>query len=610
MSKNYSSTISNNRKNEKNGYSMTSSTSEHVMQNGKGLISFLFGSDAGNYANKLILDSFQMNSPAIALFVIKHALDNDVKLNFDNVDSEGHTLLHWLVVYSPKIPHAKTLLFDILNFPGISKYINKQDKKGNTIAHTAMYVAEINNFNMDDVISMLIKKGVDLSIKNSEGVNVLLEEVPNHNTVNQIFAKKPQKEFKELKELSDDEAEKIAEKIAKFFKVPKTDEMDTVNFDRNTIEESVAEMKNKKEIENKNVSSTSTEISANNVSDILKIKMKMTDEEKEKMKKKEVKPVNFGGKLDSDSNSSQIVHDILNKINNNSSLNKIAQNFQKKNEKQIGAGNDNIIGKRQRISYSEQEQSNSLINFVSAKKQSLNYDKFNSKNKHTSSISTVSMTSSYNLHKKGGASESEKEYKKEKEYDSSSSTGSSTSTSTDTSTETSTKSSSTESAFVTVTSDGGELEKTENIDEMEENGLQELARFSNEESTKRHNESVKRIKELLKVDDILAKVYKAMLYRKIKEEKKELNNDEVSKELEKRASDEKLLKGFVDKLDKKEVENLKKIIKEKDTKATQPKEEKKTKESKKEDRSIKRFLQDLDEELNDNNLHSDSSNQM
>jgi hypothetical protein len=563
--------LSKNLNKEKKEYSNTSSTQDHVVQKGKGLLSFLFGSDASNYATKLILDAFEMNAPVISLFVTKHAFSNEVKLDFGKGDNDGRNILHWLVIYSAKIPMAKTLLFDALNLSGISKYLNKQDNAGNTIAHTAMYVAEINNVDMNDVLNMLIQKGVDLKIKNKDGIHVILDEVNesekvpevNYNVVNQIFLKKPQKD--EAKELSDTEAAQIAEKIAKYFKVPRTDQNDseTINFNRETVKEST-----KKE------SSSSTEILAKDVSDILEAKTK-----------EENKPINFGGKLENSENSFEIINDLVEKFNKRASLNKITKTFQKKNEKQIGKGME-VIGKRRAITYSEQNSESLSQNDFPIYK---NFTK-KTNNDNTSSMSTVSLSTSYNIlhRKKGGASE-----KEEKVYDSDSESTTSSSTSTDTSTDTSSESS--ESNGVTISSSGGELE-SEEISESE--GLDILARFT-PESTKRHDEAIKRIKDLLKVDDLLAKVYKSMLYNKIKNEKKELNNEELSKELEKQASDEKLLKAFVKALDQKEVDNLKKIIKEKtENKEKEPKkDEKKSKKEVKEEKKISRFLRDLEEEM-------------
>lgn len=236
----------NNILNNKQEISLTSSTNETVLQKGSGILSFIFGSEASKYATKLILDAFQIHAPLVGLFVIKHAFDNEVKLNFGQQSDSGKTVLHWLVAFSGHIPFAKTLLFDSLNLPGISKYLNKQDAAGNTVAHIAMYLSEINNVNMDDVIEILVKKGTDLSIKNSEGRNIVLEEVvvpkniekhENYN-INQIFVKKSDSKDKEkMTEISDSEAAKIAKKIAENF-VIRTDTVgsETINFNRETVE--------------------------------------------------------------------------------------------------------------------------------------------------------------------------------------------------------------------------------------------------------------------------------------------------------------------------------------------------------------------------------------
>jgi ankyrin repeat protein len=196
--------------------------SSNIIQNGGDFFSFLFGSDAGNYASKLILDSFNNKAIQIGLYVIKHSLMNKVKLGLGNKDKDDRTILHLLVIYSSKIPFAKELLFEILYTPGISKYINKQDKYGNTLAHYALYLQ------MNDVIGLLVKKGANLTIENKDGLKIVLEEEYKKPTV---FTKK-----KQVESISDFDAAKIAKNIVDQF-VSRTDDLesDTLHFNRNEI---------------------------------------------------------------------------------------------------------------------------------------------------------------------------------------------------------------------------------------------------------------------------------------------------------------------------------------------------------------------------------------
>jgi hypothetical protein len=586
----------NNILNNKQENSLTSSTNENVLQKGSGILSFIFGSEASKYATKLSLDAFEMHAPLVGLFVVKHAFDNEVKLNFGQQSESGKTVLHWLVAFSGQIPFAKTLLFDSLNLPGISKYLNKQDVAGNTVAHIAMYLSEINNVNMDDIIAVLVKKGVDLTINNNEGRNIVLEEVAvpekvekhEHYNINQIFVKKSDSKDKEkanekIEEISDSEAAKIAKKIADNF-VIRTDTVgsETINFDRETVDKT-----------DEKGTGRNSEMLAEDVRDIIKVK-NMAKEKKEE-KKEEKKPVNFGGnraQIQSE-DSMEVINELLEKFNKKSSLNKVAQSFQIQNKNQLGG--NKIVGNRKRISYSEPEMSGGQTSTSSDDKNNENSDQTNKDNfdnfykkveemakKDNTDISSISMVSS-------SFGDDATNNKMAKNSESDSETQSSTSNN-----ESDEKSNSTSEQDTTVSSDNGFLDKKNDDEIMEQFGLQKLGRFINPESTKRHDEAVKRIKDILKVDEVMAKVYKAFLYKKIKEENTNLNNDEVAKELEKQSSDEKLLKAFIKTLDSKKVNELKEII---EKKGENKSSEKKGSDKKSSEKKLSRFIQDLSEEL-------------
>jgi hypothetical protein len=85
--------------------------------------------------------------------------------------------------------------------------------------------------------------------------------------------------------------------------------------------------------------------------------------------------------------------------------------------------------------------------------------------------------------------------------------------------------------------------------------LSSIARVVTNQSSDAHRRSVERIKEILKVDDVEARAYKAILYEEIKKEGNKSNYDKAM-ELEKRASNESILK----KISKKDVANMIKLI--------------------------------------------------
>ncbi len=543
----------NNILNNKLENSLTSTTNENVLQKGSGLLSFIFGSEASKYATKLSLDAFDMKAPLVGLFVIKHALDNEVKLNLGQQSDNGKTILHWLVAFSGQIPFAKSLLFDFLNLSGICKYLNKQDFAGNTVVHVAMYLAEINDVNMDDVIEALVKKGADLTIKNNDGRHIVLEEVAvpekvekhNHYKINQIFVKKSDskdkdKEKEKMEEMSDSEAAKIAKKIAENF-VIRTDTVgsETINFDRETVEK--------------------------------------TEEKKE-----EKKPVNFGGNRAQSEDTLEILDGLVENFNKKPSLNKVAQSFQTQNKNQLGG--NKIVGNRKRISYSEPEMSGGE---TSTSSDSDEADKDNLKNFYKKVEEMANNTDISSISRVSSSFGDDVKMAVNSDTESQSSTSDSES--------------GTSEQDVTVSSDNGLLDNKNDDEMMEKFGLQKLGRFINPESTKRHDEAVKRIKDILKVDEVMAKVYKSFLYRKIKEDNKNLNNDEIAKELEKQSSDEKFLKAFVKTLDSKKINEVKDYI---EKKGENKSSDKKNSDKKSSDKKLSRFIKNLSEELD---FESDSN---
>jgi hypothetical protein len=204
--------------------SATSASSTVQMEGGgDGVLSFLFGTGSGEYATKLILDTFNKEFIIPALYILNHALESSVKLKYGETDSAGKTILHWLVITSDKNQRSKELLVNILNSNRAIKYLNKQDKLGNTVAHYALY----NDLN--DVLSLLNKKGIDLSIKNKEGYSIAPEEEFEKPT--NVFAKKGKKSKEDCKGMLP--FDKVLDNVINGFVVKTQDTISTINFTNN-----------------------------------------------------------------------------------------------------------------------------------------------------------------------------------------------------------------------------------------------------------------------------------------------------------------------------------------------------------------------------------------
>lgn len=150
-------------------------------QTGGGIMNWLLGSGSGEYATELALDAFKNQYPQIAYFIIRHAMDKSVGLNFSKSDTNRKTLLHHLVSYA-KLPIMKDLLSVVLSNTDAKKYINAQDENGNTPAH----IAAQDGYDM--VIDELVAHGASLTIANNAN-KVIHIESGNANSQRDIFEK-------------------------------------------------------------------------------------------------------------------------------------------------------------------------------------------------------------------------------------------------------------------------------------------------------------------------------------------------------------------------------------------------------------------------------------
>jgi hypothetical protein len=155
-----------NRKNK----TIETETSVTPYQTGGGVFSYLFGSDKGETTTELLFDAFEETRIEPVLFLLNNSLDKKYNLNYSKKSSSDKTILHYLIIYSNFFCSVKQLLFRFFNETNIKDSINEYDGKGNTAGHYALY------FEMTDILDMLVKCGLDLSLKNCNGHSIDIVE--------------------------------------------------------------------------------------------------------------------------------------------------------------------------------------------------------------------------------------------------------------------------------------------------------------------------------------------------------------------------------------------------------------------------------------------------
>jgi hypothetical protein len=189
-------------------------------QTGGHLMSWLFGSGSGEYATELASDAFNNQYPQVGYFVIRHALDKSVSIDFSKVDSRKCNLLHHLTQYAT-VPLIRDLISVVLRDTNAKKYINEQDEHGNTPAHYAV------KNELDDLVNELVASGSNLSIVNANGVSIGTNNSNTKSSQNadDIFVKFSSQRCNSS---NDDDIEKRLDKLVRSF-VSRTDS-DTINF--------------------------------------------------------------------------------------------------------------------------------------------------------------------------------------------------------------------------------------------------------------------------------------------------------------------------------------------------------------------------------------------
>jgi hypothetical protein len=331
----------------KNSESSSSSSSDDNDMKGGGIMDILFGKDISSYVTSLIFDSFQKKMVYVGLFVIGHAIDNNVNIKCNCRDNDGRTLLHWLVMVCSKINGARIILIKMLESTNMKNYINAVDKCKNSVGHYAVYL------NQPDLIDLFVKYGLDLSLKNDTGLKVSVNEKYTNESAN-VFAKRS--DSKELIQASD----KLDKLVDKLVKQTETDE-DTINFNRNTVFESDTQP-----IKNNNEKNKQAQINKQILDNIMNSFAKINDSELDRMnnqldrglsdanpqeKSQENPGTMFGGNV---SDGAFIVENIYNEFNGTSNdkiANKIIGNYQKSNKLNMKGGS--INGTRKMTTYSE-----------------------------------------------------------------------------------------------------------------------------------------------------------------------------------------------------------------------------------------------------------------
>ena len=191
-------------------------------QTGGGIMNWLLGSGSGEYATELALDAFKNQYPQIAYFIIRHAIDKSVNIDFSKSDVNKRTLLHHLVSYA-KIPIMKDLLSVVLSNTDAKRHVNAQDENGDTPAHLAARDGS------DMVIDELVANGASLTIANNANKVIHIE---SGNAPRDIFEKSSKQKCGQISDDIENQLDKLLGPL-----MMKT-ESDNISFRRTDVQDS------------------------------------------------------------------------------------------------------------------------------------------------------------------------------------------------------------------------------------------------------------------------------------------------------------------------------------------------------------------------------------
>jgi ankyrin repeat protein len=455
----------------KNNFSSSDSKSSMGMQGGA-INDLIFGSKTGEYMTKLILDAFGKNQVAVGAFILNHADQNNIEPKFGIQDSEGKTLLHWLVIYSQNLPELKEKILKAFEKWNAKKYVNKQDNKKNTAAHYAMYL------DMSDIINLLREKGADLTLKNDAGLSIGVEdkfEKPNcMQSQNQrkpnVFMKKNHDDNSDMNDSVDDIRRAIGNLVNS--RVNRTDE-ETINFSDGVP-----------------FAETNADSAAKRKPFVLTAKKTQDEMELDKI----MRNINMNGvNTDNSANSHEIVNSFI-------------QDYDKKNKQEMAGGSKLMTGTRRMNTYSEISMSGG----------------------DDASSSTSCDTEDEDCESSSDDEDDDDDDDDDLLYGGKYASG----------------------PFRGLTvSEVDELAGLNRLKNLNRSGGAKNDRQEDD----RHEEAIKRIMKILDVDDATARAYKAIIYRRIKEENADMKYADRVLELEKQSADKKILES----ISKKDVDTMK-----------------------------------------------------
>ena len=151
-------------------YSATSV--DQNQQVGGGFMSWLFGSEKGEYGTQLAMNAFNDDKHDVGCYIIEKSLDDQICLNYGCKGMKGRTLLHWMA-----ISNSPSDLFErVLRNTDAKNYLNEQDDVGNTCVHYALMKKN------SSLLGKLYDHGADLTIANDEGYCVRKRPKPSEQS--------------------------------------------------------------------------------------------------------------------------------------------------------------------------------------------------------------------------------------------------------------------------------------------------------------------------------------------------------------------------------------------------------------------------------------------
>ena len=117
--------------------------------------------DFTNYS-KLLFDALSQKNYAALNFLVN---SSEIK-KLSNTDNHGQTILHLLVQNYKEDPQVASVVKNILSRSDVSKFINIQDKNGNTALHLAVIAG------LDNLCDDLVRAGANKSLKNNFGQSI------------------------------------------------------------------------------------------------------------------------------------------------------------------------------------------------------------------------------------------------------------------------------------------------------------------------------------------------------------------------------------------------------------------------------------------------------